>query len=41
LTKKGVSELDKLLNKNKSTTTTADTTKTNAQKEDIKTKATS
>jgi len=37
LTKKGVSELDKLLNKNKSTT--ADTTKTNVQKEDIKKKA--
>ncbi|PWA07667.1 AsmA-like C-terminal region-containing protein [Flavobacterium laiguense] len=37
LVKKGTSELDKLLNKNKSTT--ADTTKTNAQKEDIKKKA--
>jgi hypothetical protein len=37
LMKKGTSELDKLLNKNK--TTTGDTTKTNAQKEDIKAKA--
>jgi hypothetical protein len=37
LIKKGTSELDKLLNKNKPTT--ADTTKTNAQKEDIKKKA--
>jgi hypothetical protein len=37
LMKKGTSELDKLLNKNKPTTT--DTTKTNAQKEDIKKKA--
>jgi hypothetical protein len=37
LVKKGTSELDKLLNKNKPTTT--DTTKTNAQKEDIKAKA--
>jgi len=35
---KGTSELDKLLNKNK-TTTPGDTTKTNAQKEDIKAKA--
>jgi hypothetical protein len=37
LMKKGTSELDKLLNKNKSTA--EDTTKTNAQKEDIKKKA--
>lgn len=37
LTKKGVSELDKLLNKNKPTA--GDTTKTNVQKEDIKKKA--
>jgi hypothetical protein len=36
--KKGSAELDKLLNKNK-TTTPGDTTKTNAQKEDIKKKA--
>ena len=37
LMKKGTSELDKLLNSNKKTDT--DTTKTNAQKEDIKKKA--
>jgi hypothetical protein len=39
LLKKGTSELDKLLNSGKKTDT--DTTKTNAQKEDIKAKATS
>ena len=39
LVKKGSAELDKYLNKNKTATPPSDTTKTNAQKEDIKKKA--